>query len=121
MKCRVVVCEREAKVREMCWAHYNRFRRYGHPQGKPERASQLSKAMARTVRPEIGCWLYDSVATSREPRLKVDGRTIPVARFFYEVMIDPVPEGARFARTCDTLNCVRPDHWRVLDPKDVAA
>lgn len=100
----------------MCWSHYQRWLRYGHPQGSPAKLTSVERVMSRLHAPEIGCWLYWTNGTEpRYPRHKDDdGRTRPVANTLWEHEHGgPLPPGSRLRSLCGVVNCVRPDHHEV--------
>ena len=115
MICRVHDCQRQAKAAHgMCWGHYQRWHRYGDPQGAPHRLTAIERAWERTHRPEVGCWLYDADNTDRAPRhLTDDGRVQRVSQTMWEYDHGPKPEHARLRSLCGVRLCVRPDHHRL--------
>lgn len=62
---------------------------------------------------DTGCWLWDG---SKYPNgygwIKVFGRPVSAHRFSYELHNGPIPEGMEILHSCDTKNCVNPDHLR---------
>ena len=114
--CRVSGCPKEGKyaARGMCWGHYHRFHRYGHPQGKPSRPSWEDRLYCRFRRPAIGCWLYGR-DTGRVPRIdRPDGTRVPVKVAVWEREVGPLPPAASLQGLCLVVNCVRPDHHQVV-------
>ena len=112
MICRVHDCQRQAKAAHgMCWGHYQRWHRYGHPLGAPRRQTAIERVMERTSTPEVGCWLYDTDNLDRAPRHQTDdGRVQRVAVTLWEGEHGPKPERARLESLCGVRQCVRPDH-----------
>jgi hypothetical protein len=98
----------------MCWAHYQRWIRYGHPQAKPKQRDPLVSIYERILRRPVGCWLYDSSDMTRPPRCNYRGRRVMVRRVVWETEVAPLPRGARLAPLCGTINCVRPEHYQVV-------
>jgi hypothetical protein len=116
--CRVRDCDKPATAsRGMCWSHYGRWYRHGHPMAPtPERPDPDDVMMSRVVQSEPGCWLYDS-ASARPPRLQREGRWVLVRVLVWRRLLGPVPEGMTLVSTCPHVNCVRPDHMQLAECK----
>jgi hypothetical protein len=98
----------------MCWKHYQRWLRYGHPLAMPERERWQDRVLARVKQPIIGCWLYPSVS-ERPARLRTpEGRRVDVRVVVWEEMVGPLPVGARLSPLCGTVHCVNPQHQQVV-------
>jgi hypothetical protein len=98
----------------MCWGHYQRWLRYGHPLGTPAPRDRMALMWERITKQEVGCWLYDGVDMNRRPRW-VDrrGRRRPVKDIVWEEANEPL-RGRRLRPLCGSWNCVRPDHFELL-------
>jgi hypothetical protein len=66
-----------------------------------------------------GCWLWTGGTVGRPGggdygsfKAWVDGRwrTVRANRYAYELVVGPIPDGLVVRHTCDTPECVRPDH-----------
>lgn len=98
----------------MCWGHYARWHRYGHPLASPPRDTAQRRVMRRTTTSEVGCWVYDIGNPDRVPRAMNDaGRVVSVATILWEACHGPVPDGAQVRSTCGITLCVRPDHHQI--------
>lgn len=113
--CRVHDCQRQAKAAHgMCWGHYQRWYRYGHPLAAAPRETALDRVLYRTNQSEVGCWLYDIDNAERAPRAMADdGRVVKVSVILWESEHGPLPERARLDSECGVRLCVRPDHHRI--------
>lgn len=56
------------------------------------------------------CWLWTGHTTQGYGTIRVDGRTVRVHRFSWEMVNGPVPEGLELDHLCRVRNCVNPDH-----------
>jgi len=101
-------------AREMCWSHYQRWLRYGHPKAKPPPRDQLASIYQRITFRPVGCWLYDASDLTRPPRCLFRGRRVMVRRVVWEQEVGPLSRGVRLAPLCGTMNCVRPDHHQAV-------
>lgn len=64
--------------------------------------------------PNTGCWLWTEGDNGRGyGRLKRNGKSHQAHRFFYEMLVGPIPEGMTLDHKCRQTFCVNPDH---LDP-----
>ena len=96
----------------MCWAHYKRWHRYGHPlAAAPPRPTAVERIMERTTTSEVGCWVYDGADRPRV--VDANGKVRSVALILLEHEHGPKPRRTRFHSLCGVSSCVRPDH-RVL-------
>src|SRR5258706_14549911 len=59
-----------------------------------------------------GCDLIpdDKLSGDEYGRIRVDGRLERLHRVAYTLFIGPIPQGMCVCHTCDTRNCVRPEH-----------
>jgi hypothetical protein len=114
--CRVQTCEQEAKAAfTLCWPHYRRFKKYGDPQGKPNKPHPYERVLRRVDQRDVGCWLYD-IAEDRQPRVYIDGRRMQARWAVYEWLVGQLDPRARLVPKCGNQRCVRPDHHRVVPP-----
>jgi hypothetical protein len=121
--CRVRGCEKEGvyAARGMCWGHYHRWHRYGHPNGRPDKRPWRERLLDRFARPEVGCWLYPT-DSDRHPRIEREDGSRALARLVvWEELVGPINPAARLRRLCATRSCVRPEHHQVVLPKRRAA
>ena len=116
MNCRVHACPKEGKAPfGLCWAHYNRYRRYGHPQGSAPKVSHADKIRSR-MHCGTGCWFYPYHGTDRAPRTRrADGRMVRLCVVLWEDEYGPIPDGARLVSVCGHPKCVKPDHHELRE------
>jgi hypothetical protein len=64
-----------------------------------------------TPEPNTGCLLWYGCRTKAGyGKLGVDGGEVYVHRLAYELEHGPIPDGLLVCHTCDTPNCINPDH-----------
>jgi hypothetical protein len=112
MKCSVDGCEREAKARGWCQAHYQRWYKHGDVLWTWHRPTVRERFAAKVEPdPDTGCHLWTG---ARNPagygRLKVGKRMVKAHRFAYEAFVGPIPNGLHVLHRCDTPACVNPEH-----------
>jgi hypothetical protein len=113
--CKAAGCEStKLASRGLCWGHYQRFLRYGHPFKSAPKLTPEEQMMRRVAQSAEGCWLYDAPGTRRRPRLLRNGRYVMVRDLVYEHLVGPIPEGHVLSPICPHLHCVRPDHGEVV-------
>jgi hypothetical protein len=61
-----------------------------------------------------GCWLWLGAKTSKgRGNVKICGRAVSTHRFFFELLIGPVPSGMELHHKCEVPTCCNPDHLKV--------
>lgn|SRR5512139_3387059 len=64
------------------------------------------------------CWNWTaSVEGKGYGQFRLNGRMIKAHRYMYEFAIGPIPEGLQIDHVCSNRRCVRPDHLRLVTPK----
>ena len=107
----------------MCWGHYHRWHRYGHPQARPKRVVKpfQERLLSRFLQPAIGCWEYPT-DSDRHPRIMREDGTRALARVVvWEQLVGSIEPGWSLYPLCRTLTCVRPDHQKLISVRQPAA
>jgi hypothetical protein len=67
--------------------------------------------------PMSGCHIWTGATSGKasKPCLKIDGRSVDIGRYLYELEHGPVGENLTRI-VCGTTRCVRPSHRRVIPP-----
>lgn len=64
-----------------------------------------------TIDPATGCWLWHgAIGGTGYAHARIDGRTQPVHRVIYELLVGPIPSGLQIDHLCRVRHCVNPDH-----------
>ena len=69
------------------------------------------------VRKTETCWLWTGGKTRGYAHLRLDGKAIYGHRFAYQLENGPLAPSQILDHICHTPACVRPDHLRVVTPK----
>lgn len=64
-----------------------------------------------------GCWLYGG-RQDRYGRAILNGKSVAVHRFVYEVLVGEIPEGHHVHHECETPACCNPAHLIALTPAE---
>jgi hypothetical protein len=57
-----------------------------------------------------GCWIWLGTLCRGYALLKVNGTSVRAARWSYELLIEPIPEGYELHHECLVKECVNPFH-----------
>lgn len=119
--CAIDGCNRMARTKGWCNAHYLRFQRLGSPLA-PRRDGRFQTAEQRfwgkvDRRNADECWMWQGLPKSNGyGYLTIDGSHEPAHRLSWAIHNGrPVPEGLLVLHSCDTPMCVNPHHLRVGD------
>lgn len=79
---------------------------------KPLSFLKLSTQKAIEVLPNGNCLipLNCSINSSGYPMIYANGKVMTVARYVYEQLKGPIPQGCEVRHTCDNKSCVNPTH-----------
>jgi hypothetical protein len=109
--CSIVDCEKRARNRGWCSAHYERWRRHGDPNHYHWTATLWDRFWPK-VDASGDCWVWTASANQfGYGHILTEGRTRGMAhRVAYELLIGPIPEGLELDHLCRNPPCVNPDH-----------
>lgn len=114
--CSLPECDNAKDRRGYCNAHYLRMRNHGDPRGGGPLRSRNPEATleAKTVR--IGrCLVWMGSASKKGyGRMSVNGKSMYVHRYAYELAYGPVPQGMLVDHRCHNKICVEPSHLRAI-------
>lgn len=116
--CSIEGCNRSAKARGWCSAHYERWRNHGDPLVVDFIIGDDAARFWSHVEKTDTCWLWTGALTGNgygQIRLK-DGSRHGVHRFAYELVVGPIPDGLYLDHICRVRNCVRPSHLEPVTP-----
>lgn len=126
--CSLDGCDRPQKARGYCNRHYLRDARHGSPVsgGSVRHDSDESRRQElwRLIDKSSGCWIFTgSIRRDGYGTIRYDGRSRPVHRVVYELLVAPIPDGLQLDHLCHTNDescdggvecphraCVNPDH-----------
>lgn len=89
----------------------------------PTSESDLLKALlfSRSRLAENGCWLWvGSIGTGGYGLMSRESKTVRAHRVSYEAYKGAIPETLVVRHTCDTPNCINPDHLLLGTQRDNA-
>jgi hypothetical protein len=74
-------------------------------------ASKRPRDFFRQVKKTPTCWIWKGVVLNGGyGQIKVKGKKFTAHRFFYELLVAPVPEGLTLDHLCRVRTCVNPVH-----------
>lgn len=117
--CSIDGCEKPAKARGWCVAHYTRWIRHGDPLG-----GHFLRDMTRAERFWLyvdktgphGCWVWTGSKNAKDYGHFADGNggSVPAHRASYEMAVGPIPDGYQIDHLCRNHSCVRPEHLQAV-------
>lgn len=114
--CKQPDCTNPVRARELCGAHYQQWRHENPDQirATATNADSLPERIAMHSQPgENGCIVWTGYLSNGLPWLNIKGRGVNVRRAVLDEVDPKRTRSPRFAvTTCDTPNCVAPDHLR---------
>lgn len=79
-----------------------------------DRELLLERILRKAEPAENGCLLWQGAkAPGNYGLVQIEGRTRPVHRVTYELVVGEIPEGKMLLHACDTPNCIEPSHLRI--------
>lgn len=110
--CGVDGCGKPARIRGWCPAHYKRFRLYGSPTGKAQRATPEQRFLAKVNKDAPnGCWEWTAhLDKAGYGRFNPNRKPVFAHRWAYERWTGPIPRGKAICHRCDNPRCVNPEH-----------
>lgn len=119
--CSVEGCRRPLNQGRLCSMHANRVRRNGSVDGVRVvlRVPKLSLGASDTERAlskilcdiDSQCWNWQANKSGGYGRFILSSRrSVAAHRFFYELLVGPIPEGLHLDHLCRNRACVNPAH-----------
>lgn len=146
--CAIEGCDRPIHCKNMCGAHYMRWKRTGTTGTKPlgqasspgdtriragasRRPDSLLKRIYWRTRIVGDCWVYNGPRSAIREEFKDGSRYMEidyggkrhqrVHRLAYTQFVGPIPDGHDIHHTCGTKACWRPDHLTPMTPANHSA
>lgn len=131
MDCCIKGCDRPAKARGMCSAHYTRLftgQDMNDPVRNVCRGSDLDRLKSKIkIDPQTGCWIWQaSLSTNGYGQIKFGDRPVLAHRVSWILHHGEIPkDGSKYGtmnvlHKCDNQLCVNPDHLFLGDQSDNA-
>lgn len=110
--CGVNGCGKPARIRGWCPAHYKRFRLYGSPTGKAQRATPEQRFLAKVNKDAPnGCWEWTAhLDKAGYGRFNPNRSPVFAHRWSYQQWVGDLPADLAVCHRCDNPRCVNPDH-----------
>lgn len=116
--CEVDSCPKEVRRRTYCFAHYQKYMKYGDPLAGGIHYETPEEAFAARTVWQGDCLVWTgSVDASGYGTIRVKGKTIKVHRFAYEMYVAPIPAGLFLDHRCHNRRCANDSHLRPVTNK----
>lgn len=118
-ECSITGCEKAARARGWCSAHYGRWRVHGDPlnAGAYQLYTDPAEAFLARTEPIVGdpgCLIWTGATNQHgHARMGIGGRTVYVHRYAWERSRGPIPEGVVIDHECWNRTCVNVEHLRL--------
>lgn len=113
--CSVVGCHDDVDKRGWCGPHYQRWRKYGDPEGGGPRRGDHAARWWSKVQQSQACWLWLDAPTDAGYGHFWNGkREVPAHVFGYEMIVGPIPKGYELDHACRNRMCVKPTHLEAV-------
>lgn len=76
----------------------------------------LARRPSWTLDPVTGCWLWHRLRGDGYIQLTRSGRSVYAHRWYYELYVDPIPDGMELDHLCRVRHCVNPAHLEPVTP-----
>ena len=120
--CSMPDCEKPARGRGLCSAHYERLRKHGDPSVvlKPWHALTVEgRFKNRVAVTDNGCHVWTNGRNSKGyGTMKVNGKSVSAHRLAWEFANGTIPDGLCVLHKCDNPPCCNPDHLFLGTRKD---
>lgn len=108
-ECSIDGCNASAVTRGWCDRHYSAWKRTGDPLGWRDNVQR--RFWERVDKKRSGCWVWTGhVAGGDYGQIKVNGVSVMVHRYAYELLVGPIPDGLQIDHLCRNRRCVNPKH-----------
>ena len=105
--CELATCTRPMRRQGLCSLHYQRWKRTG----SPHLPSRVEVLWTQFERADNGCWRWLGYVSKDGYGRRGDWWA---HRIFYELLVEPIPDGMEVDHLCRNRSCVNPSHMEVV-------
>ena len=121
--CKAPNCHQSAKNRSLCWAHYDRMRKYGSYDLPASKSLFVQFAESVEVDEPDKCWLWQGNTLKTGlgyGRINANRKSYLAHRLSYQFLVGEIPQDMLVLHHCDNPRCVNPHHLYAGDHKSNA-
>ena len=116
--CKIIGCGDGVYAFGLCGKHYQRFRKYGDPNGGIKNQAPLEERFWRFVKKSDGCWAWTgNKSRLGYGRISIGPKSlgyVQAHRLSWEMHNkQKIPDGLVVMHMCDNPECTKPEHLRV--------